>query len=103
MSDKIKLSREDQAILHKLSIEQLRFLVEIDDNKSRERLVEVFQLLIGREKEVFFQENGLRLSPEKLYGLHAFSRGVVSAHVTIFHLLRGAKIELDKRSKKEDK
>lgn len=103
MKDKIKLSIEEQAILHKLDIDQLRFLISLDDSKDKQRLVEILMLLIGREKEVFFQENGLRLNPERLYALHAYSRGSVAAFTMFFHLIRGAKIELDKRSKKEDR
>ena len=102
MNNKIKLSIEEQAILHKLNNDQLRFLVEIDENSKKERLVEVLNLLINREKDVFFQENGLKLDPEKLYALHAFSRGSVTAYVTLFHLLKGAKLELVKRNDKKE-
>lgn len=101
MSDKIKLSIEEQAVLHKLSIEQLRFLTQLEDHKEKDRFIEILNLLISREKEVFFQENGLKFTPEKLYALHAFSRGSVTAYVMFFHILKGAKVELDKRSKKE--
>ncbi len=97
MAGKIRLSVEDQAILHKLSIEQLRFLTQLDDHKDKERLVEILNLLISREKEVFFQENSLKLTPDKLWALHSYSRGTVTAYVTFFHLLRGAGIELMRR------
>lgn len=104
MSDKIKISIEEKAILVKLQSNQLRFLAGVDDSPEKERLVEIIQLLIGREKEIFFQENSVKYTPDQLYALHNLSRGHVMAYTMLFHLIRAAKYELDRRaSEKQDK
>lgn len=103
MSNKLRLSIEDQSILARLSIEQLQFLTKIDDDTQKERLFEAIRMLMEREKEMIFQEDGFKITPDKLYALHAYSRGVSAGYVTLFKLIRGARLELDKRSKKEKK
>jgi len=103
MSDKIKLSIEDQAILHKLNNDQLRFLLELDEHKDNRVFIEIINLLIDREKEISFQKSIRDYNPQKIYGLHAMSQGIVTAYVNFFHLVKGARLELDRRSKESKK
>lgn len=107
MKKEIKLSQEERIILRKLSNPQLYFLKRIVLDKDFQTLVDIVNVLIDNEKNIFFKEDETQDEPVVLYAKHAYARGGIARLTTFLRLIVGSEkeimereIERKKRSKK---
>lgn len=96
----ITLSAEEREVLATLSIEQLEFFSEVSRHKNFPHFLEVINLMINQEKNIFFTKN--EINPDKLFALHAFSRGGIAKLVILIHIIGSSSGELSRRTKKGD-
>lgn len=94
----MKLTADERALLSRLSKEQLIYLSEIADGKDFELLIDIINYFKDIEKDVFFRNSSY--DKEKLSADLAFSRGSIAGQVKLIHIIGGAKVELERRSKK---
>ena len=95
----MKLTPEERKILEKFSVEGLRFLAHIAEDKDFKSLQGVVDYLIDIEKNIVFG-----LPEDKLLATeHAFSRGKVAGLIQAIKLIMAARGELERREQKRKK
>jgi len=106
MTKQIKLTHEENLILRKLTHTQLGFLKRIREDKDFDTLKGIVNTLIDVEKNIFFGEDGSKLTPDGLYAKHAYARGGIARLTTFLRLMAGSELESmrreDERQKKKE-
>lgn len=92
----MKLSQQEKKILEQFSVEGLRFLSRIAEDKDFKSLQAVVDYLIDVEKNIVFG-----LPEDKLLATeHAYSRGKVAGLIQAIKLIMSARGELERREEK---
>ena len=78
----------------------MSFLTEVAEHKNFGVFIDIVNLVIDQEKNIFFKKN--EIEPAKLAVLHSYSRGGIARLVNLIHIIGGAKKELERRSKKRE-
>ena len=99
----MKFTLEEQSFMKRLDVDTLRFFMDIKDHKSWTKMVDFFTKYNDIVKEAFFETNELNMTEENLKARHAYSRGQISALVTVIRLFSGASQELKKREEEYEK
>ena len=99
----LKLTHEERQILQKLTSNEIGFLKRIYKDSEFVTFKKIVNTLIDVEKNIFFGEDGSKLTPEGLYSKHAYARGGIARLTTFLRLMAGAEEESARRENERKK